>query len=288
MKCNNCGIEINDGFKFCPKCGTKTISEGIVSHGDCNNEVEREEYSISQKILLYVGIFAILINAFILFFSDYKPERDFRFLPFFLMIIGLLSPISFLIKYKYKDDDYTYAILSVIGGLIISIISGLVLKNDDHDFLSDFFEALSSNGFSIFCFILLVFSLMITWKMRYYGLLVTSFLLGFLSPMIIAAILYLVLIIVVLLIAFVFALGNRGGSASPSSIVGNSGSSNNGNLSNATHYYDIEWEDEKGYKKTSSTHYSGPVSYDQVANDFKSKFWGNGINIRIISIKKTH
>ena len=50
--------------------------------------------------------------------------------------------------------------------------------------------------------------------------------------------------------------------------------------------YDIEWEDENGYKKSSSMSYYKPVSNDQVARDFKSKFWENGIRIRIINVKK--
>ena len=43
---------------------------------------------------------------------------------------------------------------------------------------------------------------------------------------------------------------------------------------------------ERGYLQSRTKSYRKPQSYDQVAADFKSVFWGNGINIRITNIKE--
>ena len=66
------------------------------------------------------------------------------------------------------------------------------------------FDALSSSGFSIFYLVLLVISLIISWRVSRYGIIAVAFLVGLLSPMIIAAILYLVLIIIGIVIVLIF------------------------------------------------------------------------------------
>lgn len=145
-----------------------------------------------------------MINVYLLFLSDFKPERDSSFLPAILVIVGILSPISFLNNQKFNDKDYLYAIISLIVGLVISIISGIVLKEDNNDFISDFYAALSSKGFSIFYLLSLVVSIIISWRMRCIGIIVTVFLIGMLSPFIIAAAFFLVIIIIIIVILLIF------------------------------------------------------------------------------------
>jgi hypothetical protein len=289
MKCENCGKEIRESFKFCPKCGTKIMKEETIPQKETVLEEKQMGTSLSQKILLGIGVLAILINIFLLFISDYNPEKDFRFLPAILVTIGLLAPVSFWYRHENTDDEYMYSIMAAIAGLVLSIVAGLFLKEKSNDgFFADFYDALSSSGFSILYLVMLIISLVISWRARNYGIIAVAFLIGILLPMIIAAILYVLFIIVGLVLLLAFAFGGKGRSLN-TSFSGSDGSFVKDEAhSDVTHYYEIEWEDEKGYRKTSSTYYPKPVSYDQVANDFKSKFWGNGINIRIISVKKRH
>ena len=105
---------------------------------------------------------------------------------------------------KFNDKDYLYAIISLIVGLVISIISGIVLKEDNNDFISDFYAVLSSKGFSIFYLLSLVVSIIISWRMRCIGIIVTAFLIGMLSPFIIAAAFFLVIIIIIIVILLIF------------------------------------------------------------------------------------
>ena len=173
MKCSICGKEIRDNFKFCPKCGTKIIAKEAISNeeGSIINDQVEASLSTPQKILLCVGIIAILANVYLLFLGDYNPEKDFRYLPAILVIVGLSAPISFLSKCKNSDDEYLYAIIAAIVGLILSIIAGYIFKdNANHSFLTDFFNALSSNGFSVFYLVLLIITLIISWQVRKYGI----------------------------------------------------------------------------------------------------------------------
>ena len=287
MKCLSCGKEIKEGYKFCPKCGTIAVKEDTI-HKTKGVEIEQTGSCLSQKILLWIGILALLSNLYLLFISDYNPENGFRYLPAILVIVGLSAPISFLVKYKNTDDEYLYAFMAAIVGLIISVIAGIIIKNNtNNSFLTDFFYALSSGGFSVFYLILLIVSLVISWRMRKYGIIAISFLIGFLSPMIIAAIIYLLFVIIGIVLVIIFALGNKGGAAGPSSRSETSAKLNEaGKESTPLFVYDIEYEDERGYIKSGTKSYRKQQSYDQVEKDFRQIFWGNGINIRITNIKE--
>jgi len=49
MKCNNCGAEINEWYRLCPKCGAKTKGKGISSIKGRVNKNINVKYSHLQK-----------------------------------------------------------------------------------------------------------------------------------------------------------------------------------------------------------------------------------------------
>ena len=59
--CSNCGNELKDGAKFCPKCGTRiNIAPVPIENSRVDDEEEEEEYeeyeelSIGLKILIFL------------------------------------------------------------------------------------------------------------------------------------------------------------------------------------------------------------------------------------------
>jgi uncharacterized membrane protein YvbJ len=56
--CSNCGTELKDGAKFCPKCGTRTnVAPAPVEYSyssDDNEEEEYEELGLGWKIIIFL------------------------------------------------------------------------------------------------------------------------------------------------------------------------------------------------------------------------------------------
>ena len=103
MVCSKCGQELNDGVKFCTKCGAKF---GV-------------DLASKNKILTYlslimsvVGIVGLIVGTQILIKTNYSNMSLFRNLSFFRLSIftGIILAIISLYKQKCK--------LAFIAGLI--------------------------------------------------------------------------------------------------------------------------------------------------------------------------
>ena len=69
--CSNCGNELKDGAKFCPKCGTRTnVAPAPVEYISDDEEEEYEELSVGWKIL----IFLIFPFGFAVYNSNWETQ----------------------------------------------------------------------------------------------------------------------------------------------------------------------------------------------------------------------
>ena len=58
MFCNNCGIELPDGSKFCMNCGAKLITVNIANtHGNNNVVNETQINNVDEKIVKEFHLF---------------------------------------------------------------------------------------------------------------------------------------------------------------------------------------------------------------------------------------
>ena len=60
--CNNCGSPINEGERFCPKCGTEVTETTNSQNPDRPRITGRLEVSfISKRKLIIMGIFIVIV-----------------------------------------------------------------------------------------------------------------------------------------------------------------------------------------------------------------------------------
>ena len=75
--CRNCGNELNDGAKFCPKCGSKT-DNGYVAQQQAYQPPQEPVYETDEyeelKIWEKVICFLVPLCGFILFINNWREE----------------------------------------------------------------------------------------------------------------------------------------------------------------------------------------------------------------------
>lgn len=282
MKCRNCNYRMPDEYKFCPKCGSRMSKAKRLRNADN----VKTDFGFSNPVS-WIGILGISFMGLLLFGdTDYDEIRIYVVIA---CIVGLAYPICILYRKKLDDEEKTIGWVSTIIGLILSVLISLIIKdNTNEGFLTDFLKASSSKELLILYFVLLLLSSSLSVKYRCLGIATTALLMGFLTPMVLTGIIVLCLIIIALILAYVFSKSdsyNSVGSVSERTVSGNNDSAQSDSF-NKTYHYEIQWENEKGYKHDTSRTYSKPVDNETVANDFRSLFWNNGENIRIISVKR--
>ena len=212
MRCNKCGEIIDKGYKFCPKCGGKIIEEQAPALKDHIIQKGPGKSNLTQKTFFWVGMLAILANVFLLLLSGFNVEKDFRFLPAFFVAIGLFGPISFIVKEEITKKEFSTAIISAIAGLFIAILSGILLIKGNHDLFSEFFDALSTKGYSLFYLLILISSFVISCKYMKIGIMATAFLIGLLTPLLFAAIIFIIISIVIFIVGLLSSGDNKNSS----------------------------------------------------------------------------
>jgi tetratricopeptide (TPR) repeat protein len=85
MFCKQCGYELSEGEKYCPKCGTKVSNPENEEHGQVmNKDPNKEIYShfqtksVNKRVIAILGalIIAILFSGFY-YFGKIKPYNNF-------------------------------------------------------------------------------------------------------------------------------------------------------------------------------------------------------------------
>ena len=79
MRCNRCGHELNDGDKFCPKCGNEIEVINISENGDVIT---------NKKETFKDGIVALFSKTFT--FSGRSSRSEFNYGALFLYLVGVL------------------------------------------------------------------------------------------------------------------------------------------------------------------------------------------------------
>ena len=164
MKCKNCQKSMPDGYKYCPKCGTRMSKANRLKSKD----IVKKDYGLSNPIS-WIGIIGFLVFALLLFTNNNYEESKIYIV--ISCLVGILYPICNLYRKKLDDDEKTIGWIAVIVGLILSVIMGVILKeNTNEGFLTDFLDASSSKGLFIVYFIL--------WNSRFGDFLSSVFLSG--------------------------------------------------------------------------------------------------------------
>lgn len=109
IKCKECGSDISDMAKFCPKCG-------------CPNKMKpNSKFSVASLVLGIVDLFYVLGLYINTYFGGYK-NPEFVFVIIISTILSLVFGIIALQKSKSKKKAMTGVILSVIS-IIATIIA---------------------------------------------------------------------------------------------------------------------------------------------------------------------
>lgn len=110
MFCSNCGNEIEENQKFCPKCGMKqSRKKNITYHANFQNDNNRKFET--NNGMVFLGIFLMVIAVFGAFFVTFTDLGNGD---------GIISNWSF--TYEWGSNFYM-----MMGGLFILGIIFLVL-----------------------------------------------------------------------------------------------------------------------------------------------------------------
>ena len=103
--CSNCGNELKDGVKFCPKCGTKTnVAPAPVEYSSDDEEEEYEELGIGWKIL----IFLIFPVGFGVYNSNWENQPYKAHSAIVWTIWGWLASLALQLYFYYTQTNHTY------------------------------------------------------------------------------------------------------------------------------------------------------------------------------------
>ncbi len=238
MYCNNCGKELLKGYKFCPRCGNSFSEDNLVANAlkceascqtksmlpiNSNNDIvgqthrsENEKLEIEDgmnnakdtigQVLIILSVFCIIAYSYLLFTNN---SKDTAYFPIICGVMAMANPLYslyFVIKRKNEsnlDLAIGSGIVIYILGCIVSIIVGLVfseytLEEDWIKFIIDFLKVLLSTPYQ-YAFLVLIIIANATTKWNNLCLFVSSFLLGLLTPFLLAAICFLVVLALALL-----------------------------------------------------------------------------------------
>lgn len=114
MFCRNCGAEMSDTAKFCPKCGTprigvQTEKKEIIEDNQVIYEI-KPEFNLLYKVLENTGIVLFYVIIFSLVFNFYRLWIIFPItLIATLVIVIIIVLIKTLIdKMQYNDLEYNF------------------------------------------------------------------------------------------------------------------------------------------------------------------------------------
>ena len=122
MICRNCGAEVNDGADFCPKCGQKAISNGVVAQ----NGLDRQEiitivfFTVQVLMYLYQAIF--VSSPAVEYYSSQAGSfaNIFRVICVFICGISLIIPSVFFIIAVIKGSNKLFKV-GIITGIVLSL-----------------------------------------------------------------------------------------------------------------------------------------------------------------------
>lgn len=284
MKCQNCNNIILEKYKYCPKCGARVTKVKDMIQSEYLGK-ERIDVGLSSPIS-WIGIIGIIVFVLLLFIeARYDEKRMFLVLS---CLAGVAYPIRVILRRKLDKDEKTSGLIAVMVGFVISVIISLFVKeNRNNDFFVDFMEATTSRGVLILYFFVLLLSSFFSVILRRLGIITLAFFLGLVTPLIVSGLVMMCFFIIAIIIIFLLkgVSFNTGGSVRESNPPSNGGSTQT-DESNTFHSYEIIWENEKGYIKSTTKTYSTFVNDEIVVRDFRSIFWNNGERIRIISVTK--
>jgi hypothetical protein len=162
-----------------------------------------ERFLLRPIITTSLGVICIIITLYLLFFTDYN--RLGRYAPAVFLSVGLIWPISNVLKEPLRSDEKRSICLLAIIGFVIAIIYGIVLKGSEHrDFLEDFFDSLTTNkAYYIYLSSFVVISI-ISQLSRKTAIVTTSFLFGLMLPFLFVG--FVIVIIWIILLLYVVSI----------------------------------------------------------------------------------
>ena len=115
-----------------------------------------DRFLLRPIISTSLGIICIIVTLYLLIFSDYNQSLG-RYAPAVFLSIGLIWPVSNVLKEPFGNSDkrsmYTFAII----GFAIAIIYGIITKGTEHkDFLDNYFDSLTTDATYYFYLISLI------------------------------------------------------------------------------------------------------------------------------------
>ena len=105
-----------------------------------------DRFLLRPIISTSLGIICIIVTLYLLIFSDYNKSLG-RYAPAVFLSIGLIWPISNVLKEPFGNSDkrsmYTFAFM----GFAVAIIYGIITKGTEHkDFLDNYFDSLTTDA----------------------------------------------------------------------------------------------------------------------------------------------
>ena len=158
-----------------------------------------DRFLLRPIISTSLGIICILVTLYLLIFSDYNKSLG-RYAPAVFLSIGLIWPVSNVLKEPFGNSDkrsmYTFAIM----GFAVAIIYGIITKGTEHKgFLDNYFDSLTTDATYYFYLISLIVTTILSFLYpQRIGMVSTAILFGLLSPFLLVGILFFIFILYLL------------------------------------------------------------------------------------------
>lgn len=152
-----------------------------------------DRFLLRPIISTSLGIICILVTLYLLIFSDYNKSLG-RYAPAVFLSIGLIWPVSNVLKEPLGNSDKRSMYILAIIGFAIAIIYGIITKGTEHkDFLDNYFDSLTTDATYYFYLISLIVTTILSFLYpQRIGMVSTAILFGLLSPFLLVGILFFI------------------------------------------------------------------------------------------------
>jgi len=160
-----------------------------------------DRFLLRPIISTSLGIICIIVTLYLLIFSDYNKSLG-RYAPAVFLSIGLIWPVSNVLKEPLGNSDKRSMYILAIIGFAIAIIYGIITKGTEHkDFLDNYFDSLTTDATYYFYLISLIVTTILSFLYpQRIGMVSTAILFGLLFPFLLVGCLFIIIYIIIIIL----------------------------------------------------------------------------------------